>query len=63
MLISLISLFDALVALVEFFDSARRINQPLLSGKKRVRNIRDFDFDKRISVAVFPFDSFVRFDG
>ena len=48
--------------LVEFVDTAGRVNKFHFAGKKRVAERRDLHFYERVFIAVFPGDGFFRVD-
>ena len=53
---------SSFISLVEFLYAAGCIHKPLRSGKKRMRNVWDFNLHQRIFISVFPNYGSVRFD-
>ena len=47
------------VAFAELVDAAAGIDQLLLAGIERMRGRRNFNFQQRVFLAVFPFDGFL----
>ena len=51
------------VTLVELIDTTSGINPYIFTSVKRVAHIGNFQFDYRVSIAIFPLDGFAGMSG
>ena len=51
-------LFFLFVTFLEFINTTRCVYQYILTGKEGVRHVRNFQFNERVFITIFPFNCF-----